>query len=423
MSPATLRRYRAEQMLQRDFDALRGRVLGGVRARLRCSGASVDDSDLEACYASAWQGLYSTALRGEEIESPAAWLVLVTYRRAIEEHRARLRREAKLLPAGSLEPDLDRELDDRMRLARLFEGMRGRLDARERQAATLCYLQGYSRAEAASAMGISERRMRKLMEGRGPGRPGVSAKLGALVETISAGEFCAERASLIRALAFGLLRPGGERHGQALAHLHGCPACRSYVASLRGLAAALPPVLPPAGAAGGGVLAALARAGHTSIAGPAGAGALPASGAAGAGAGGGWLLVGGSGAKLAVGCLVALGVGAGCVALGPGGHTHRPPARIARAPRRARAPAAVTAQIPRPLASAASVRSQASTGPVPAAKAASREFGPEQPGSASTPAPAAAPPRARVAAAQPTVGTGGSGGSTGGSASREFSPG
>ena len=68
-----------------------------------------------------------------------------------------------------------------MRLRQLFEGLRGRLDAREREAAALCYLQGLSRSEAAARMGVSEARMRKLMEGRGPGRPGVAGKVGALV--------------------------------------------------------------------------------------------------------------------------------------------------------------------------------------------------------------------------------------------------
>jgi hypothetical protein len=55
----------------------------------------------------------------------------------------------------------------------------------------------------------------------------------------------------------------------------------------------------------------------------AGAGATGAAGVG--GAGGGWLL-GGLGGKLAVGCLLALGVGAGCVALaveGAGAHHRR----------------------------------------------------------------------------------------------------
>ena len=91
MSPLSLRRYRAERLLRRDFEALRASVLANVRGRLRASGVSLDRGDLDACYAQAWQGLYTAVLEGQEIANPAGWLVLVTFRRAIEEHRARAR--------------------------------------------------------------------------------------------------------------------------------------------------------------------------------------------------------------------------------------------------------------------------------------------------------------------------------------------
>ena len=56
MSPLTLRRYRAERLLRQEFKGLRGRVITAVRARLRVNGMSLDPSDLEDCYAQAWQG-------------------------------------------------------------------------------------------------------------------------------------------------------------------------------------------------------------------------------------------------------------------------------------------------------------------------------------------------------------------------------
>ena len=359
MSPLTVRRYRAERMLRKEFEGLRGRVLGTVRGRLRTSGVSLDASDLEACYAQAWQGLYAAMLAGEEIANPTGWLALVTFRRAIEEHRSRRRGYPTAGvgepdgfhgkgAAGETEPAEERdfadELDDRTRLRHVFEGLRGRLSERELQAAALCYLQGLSRAEAAARIGISESRMRKLMEGAGPGRPGVAGKVGELIETIRGGGWCEEQGSLMRGLAFGILDPEGERYQLALAHRSECPACRAYVLSLRGLAAVLPVPMFLPGVLGAGALAgagagvgAGAGAGVGSSAGGAGAGAgagtgagagaqvssgigaLSASGTAGAGAGaagGGWLLAGGPvGAKLAVGCLIALGVGASCVAL------------------------------------------------------------------------------------------------------------
>ena len=288
----TVRRYRAERMLRKEFEGLRGRVVGSVRGKLRASGVSLDASDLEACYAQAWQGLYAAMLAGEEIANPTGWLALVTYRRAIEEHRSRRRsyptegvgepdggfRGARGSDAGELahERDFAEELDDRIRLRQVFEGLRGRLSERELQAAALCYLQGLSRAEAAARMGISEQRMRKLMEGPGPGRPGVAGKVGELVETIRGGGWCEEQGSLMRGLAFGILDPAGERYRLAMAHKSECPACRAYILSLRGLAAVLPvPFLP--GVLGAGALAGIAGAGTGT--------GVAASGGAGTGAG------------------------------------------------------------------------------------------------------------------------------------------
>jgi DNA-directed RNA polymerase specialized sigma24 family protein len=187
VSPLTLLRYRAERLLRAEFESLRTRVLRSVRGRLLASGVALDQSDLEACYSQAWQGLYTAVLDGHEIVNPAGWLVLVTFRRAIEEHRARRGAvsagEGPEL-GGAEERDLAAELDDRIRLRQLFEGLRGRLSARELQAATLCYLHGLTRAEAAARMGVSEARLRKLMEGQGAERPGVAGKVGALVATI-----------------------------------------------------------------------------------------------------------------------------------------------------------------------------------------------------------------------------------------------
>ena len=222
--------------------------------------------------------------------------MLVTFRRAIEDHRARVRahRAAETPPgrpraagdAGGLleashERDLAAELDDRKQLRALFEGLRGRLSGREREAAVLCYLQGLSRAEAAVRMGVSESRMRKVMEGRGSGDPGVAGKVGALIDTIRSGGWCEEQGSLMRGFAFGVLDAEGERHRLAVMHTSECPSCRAYVASLRGLAAALPPAVLPWGVGAGALAGAgsLARAGAS-----AGAGSGVAAG------GGGWLL-------------------------------------------------------------------------------------------------------------------------------------
>jgi RNA polymerase sigma factor (sigma-70 family) len=408
MSPLPLRRYRAERLLREQFDRQRGNVLGGVAARLRAVGVQLDARDLEACYAVAWQGLYAAVLEGEQIANPEAWLALVTYRRALDEHRARIRiarlapdarRENNVFDHARAERDLADELDDRLRLRQLFEGLRSRLNEREQQAATLCYLQGLSRAEAAERMGVSQTCMRKLMEGRSGGAPGVAGKIGALVETIGAGNWCDEQGSLMRAFAYGILDPSGERYELAELHHNECPACRAYVLSLRGLAAVLPPVpstlvlLLGSGAAGGAAGSAATSVGGAAPTGSALAtSTLSASGAAGAGAvgGGGWWLAGSLGAKLAAGCLLALGVGAGCVALGvhpdgrgADGHRHRHASASARSNLRGRSGGVVkSAAASDALAreSGTIVQTQPVAAPVAPSAQAAREFGPEQAG-------------------------------------------
>jgi RNA polymerase sigma factor (sigma-70 family) len=441
----SLRRYRAERLLRDEFEALRGRVIATVRGRLRAGGVTLDAGDLESCYAQAWQGLYTAVLDGQQVANPSGWLALVTYRRAIDEHRAHrpgqcgvdltsvtggeltsgdpLARTYRRRPSAGErsrtpsagERDLAAQLDDRARLRQLFEGMRGRLSARERQAATLCYLQGLSRSQAAARMGVSEARMRKLMEGRGPGSPGVAGKVGALVETIRAGGWCEEQGSLMRGFAYGILDPQGERYRLALIHRSECPACRAYVLSLRGLAAVLPPIpsllhlalgagaSAGAGAGVGGGSGAVAGTGAgvrtgMGAAAPASSGAggaLSASGATGASAtGGGWLLAGGpAGAKLAVGCLLALGVGAGCVALGGHPDRTRAPAHRRHSAREADARGSASGREadeaplsdgrlrvggPSSEAANAAVRARTAPTPITTSAQAGREFGPEQ---------------------------------------------
>ncbi len=410
MSPPALRRYRAERLLRRDFHALRPGVLGQARRRLAARGIRLDDADLEACYAQAWHGLYATVAAGEPVETPTGWLVTVTVRRAIDEHRQRASRRglsvqslaaATSAPAALCEPDPGERLDDLARLRAVFEALRSRLSARECEAASLCYVQGLSRAEAAERMGLTRRRMDKLMDGMGAGAPGVAAKVGELLALIRGGRWCEEQASLMRGLAFGLLDPNGERYRLALVHQRECPACRAYVASLRGLAAVLPPLsLPARAVAGAGVVA----------------GAGGASGAS-----GGWLMFGGSlTAKVTAGCLIALGLGAGCVALNPiigarprrvataGDHRRR--ATLAAAPAFARpelalARAAPAAAVPPPAPSAVPAPAPARRSDAAAVQArrrsehAAREFGVE---SISAQAPvAAAPPVASAAGLAP----------------------
>lgn len=405
MSRHALIRYRADRLLRKDFSGLRPRVAALVRSRLGEQGARLDRQDLDACYTQAWAGLYARMLAGEQIDDVVAWLVLVTYRRAVDELRVCSRqdrllevfRELAPLPGASaqLTADFAAELDDRTRLREVLEGLKADLSPRERQAAALCYLQGLSRSQAAQRMGLGERRMTKLMDGSSE-RTGVATKVNALLEKIGTGRWCEEQGSLMRAYAFGILDPEGERHALAHAHLRECPACRMFVLSLRGLATVLPPLPLPFVSSLGASHAAPGRARAS------GRKLVRLAGSHGASA---------PLAKLALVVAAALSVGAGMVVLASGaprnaprstlapasglailqrGHAQPRPRRTAhrrdvrhrstrhRAVGHRRAQGVLSRPLPQPPSSEPAIVTSSPTQPSSQAPAPSEEFGPER---------------------------------------------
>ena len=220
----------------RVLEAAAQTTIRGVRSRLaaalRRAGRQFDDLDLDAFYNQAWHGLYLRLAAGRGDREPR-----------------RLPRPRRLLPRDRRDPALRsrRACDPAARrgarrraghrracstttrkLTHFMEGMRERLTERERKAATLCYIQGYTRPQTAEVLGVSPKRMEKLMDG-------VSQKIGVLVEDIRGGGWCESRSSLMKAYAFGVLDPDGERWELAVAHLRECPGCRRYVRGLRGI--------------------------------------------------------------------------------------------------------------------------------------------------------------------------------------------
>jgi DNA-directed RNA polymerase specialized sigma24 family protein len=338
-------RERAEQVLSSEYAELRHSTLYAVRGKLAARGVRFDRTDLEAFYNQAWHGLYLKLAEGEEVSSHAGFLVHAAYCRAIEETRrvnpGRRADDAEVAELG-FDPELESLLDDHIQLKHFMEGMRERLTERERQAAALCYIQGSTRPEAAAALGVSPKRMEKLMDS-------VSLKIGALLTDIREGDWCQSRASLMKAYAFGVLEPDGERHQLAAGHLRECPGCRSYVRGMRGIAAVAPPAgLPIAlvaalgagGAATGGAAAAPGSGATSSGAGAAGSSAATSgSSTAAAGAGAGGLGVTGIAAAAAAVVVVA-GAGGFAVAGRSGDEPKSPPpaARVVAATPVAAAP-------------------------------------------------------------------------------------
>lgn len=384
---AARERRKADEMLSRGYEPWKRKVQAGVRGQLSRRNIHFDDLDLDGFYNQAWHGLHTKLIEGENISNPEGFLVRAMFCRAIEEFRLRhVDRYEKdgidALEYGT-EVDLPSRLDDQRTLRHFQEGLADRLDERERRAATLCYIHGYTRPEAARLMGVEPKRLEKIMDGDGDKKPGAAKKVAALIKDIEAGLWCEKRQSLMKAYAFGLLDLEGKRYAEARVHLADCTACQRYVKSLRGLGAVLPPVALPVGAAGSpaaadtlgtlhGVLESardtvigLAGGGHAAEAalaagGVAGAGAAGKAGSAGAGAGtvaaaatatagsaaaggaaatgaGGLISGVGSflGGKIAVGCAIVIAGGGACVAVTDTVlKSDKPPAKKAKAPDR-----------------------------------------------------------------------------------------
>ncbi|HWK25835.1 MAG TPA: sigma-70 family RNA polymerase sigma factor [Solirubrobacter sp.] len=279
----------AELLVERDYERLKPGVLRSLRRRMAARGLHADETDLDAFYNQAWHGLYVRLVAGDEIASPQGLLVTIAERRAIDEARASRhdRREApELLDERGDDVDLEARLDDHVRFRQFTQGLRERLTERERQAALLCYVHEYTRPEAAQVLGVSPRRMEKIMDR-------VSVQTGALVRDIEAGAWCESRRSLIKAYALGLLDVDGPRHALAVAHLEDCPACRRRVRGIRGLASFAPPaplllavVGGAAAAAGQGAAVGGAASGHGAGFDAAGHGAASGHGAGHGAAGG-----------------------------------------------------------------------------------------------------------------------------------------
>jgi len=228
----------ADDLVHVEYEQHKREVIRTVRAKLDAAGATISENDLDACYNEAWHALYVAVAGGEKIENRVGYLVTVAHRRALNEYRAfnvARRADPSHLSEVGTEIDLDARLDAEIQLRHVREGFRAALSRRELEAATLCHLYGYTRREAAAALGVRPRRMEKIMDA-------ASSKIGTVVARVKAGEHCTHLRSGVRAFALGILDPEGERYSLIKDHLEGCPACRREVRTQRGLAAIGPPL-------------------------------------------------------------------------------------------------------------------------------------------------------------------------------------
>jgi DNA-directed RNA polymerase specialized sigma24 family protein len=212
---------------------MKGEVIRSLRNKLFGCGLRFDAVDLEAFYNAAWMTLHAAMSSGETIESQGGFLVVVAFRRAIDETR-RTRPSlyadwADVARLGIAE-DLAGGMDDRASIQWYLEALNETLTVREREALTLCTFCGYTRPCAAGLMDEPPKRMERIMDD-------AQVKLRSHAEAIKDGRWCATYESRLRAMAAGLLDKEGERYRTAIRHLRACPACRAELRRLRQRAA------------------------------------------------------------------------------------------------------------------------------------------------------------------------------------------
>lgn len=284
----------ADRVLSEEYEAFRTEVTRSVAGKLSASRIQFADIDMDGFYNQAWYGLYTKLQAGDEIENRKGLLINMTYRRAIDEYRSLhpdRQAGAEPLEALGVEDSIDETLDRQTQFRQFVEGMRSSLNDRELKAATLCYVYGLSRPEAAEQVGVRPKRMEKIMDE-------VSRKMRPLLAHIKDGEWCEQRAELINLYALGALDEDSDEYREAVDHLANCSGCRRHVLGTRGMTAVSAP----------GAFLLLALTG-TAVAGAAAGGAAASTGA-GSGAGGG------AGAAGGVGQAVAIAAAVGAVAVG-----------------------------------------------------------------------------------------------------------
>ncbi len=280
-------RQSPDAIIGAEYEDFKDEVVRSAAGKLASSKIHFSDLDMDGFYNQAWYGLYTKLQDGESIDNRKGLLVQMTYRRAIDEYRTLhpdRQADPVVLETVGVENPIEETLDQQRQFREFVEGMRSGLNQRELQAATLCYVYGLSRPEAAEQVGVRPKRMEKIMDE-------VSRKLRPMLATIKEGEWCEDRAVLINQFALGALEPDSDEYREAAAHLEHCSGCRRHVLGTRGLTAVTIPsalmllaLTSGAAAVAGGTAVAAGAGGGGSAAGAGGAGA-GASAGAGAGAG------------------------------------------------------------------------------------------------------------------------------------------
>jgi DNA-directed RNA polymerase specialized sigma24 family protein len=275
----------ADAVIGAEYDSFKDEVTRSAAGKLAASNIRFADIDMDGFYNQAWYGLYTKLQDGQQVDNRKGLLIQMTYRRAIDEYRTLhpdRQADPVMLETVGVDNPIEETLDQQREFKQFTEGMRSSLSQRELQAATLCYVYGLSRPEAAEQVGVRPKRMEKIMDE-------VSRKLRPVLASIKEGTWCEDRAVLINQFALGALDVDSDEYREAVDHLADCPGCRRHVLGTRGLTAVTIPsgllLLALTGAATAGAAGVAAASSGAGTAGGTSAGGAAAAGG-GAGIGG-----------------------------------------------------------------------------------------------------------------------------------------
>jgi RNA polymerase sigma factor (sigma-70 family) len=200
-----------------------------VRRKLYWGRLPIDESDVEALCNQAWEELHKKAARGEYIPCVEPYWITIALRRAIDELRRNGPARRHVIDVDFLaaeeEVDMATMIDNKARIRAFLEAMREYLSDVELNAIRLCRIEDLSRPEAAITLGVSDRRIQKIADK-------ATSKLAEPIELIREDRWCSHQMVKVRALAAGMLTPGGQHHLLAMAHLKHCSACRFHYLKL-----------------------------------------------------------------------------------------------------------------------------------------------------------------------------------------------
>ena len=183
-----VRRYRAQQLASVHYARLQEPVACFVRRRLGGAGALLPDQELEASYNLAWAALIEQVLQGKMSDRFDGWLCVVTYRRAVDYLRRRhLDREVPLVGVdelGTVE-ELWELASSREIVRTVLKRIEWRFGERGARIVACLWLEGLSHAAASERVGVSTKRLRKILYGD-ERKVGLRDELARLLEQLGA---------------------------------------------------------------------------------------------------------------------------------------------------------------------------------------------------------------------------------------------